>query len=208
MTEDQFNTYRELGELKAKVKGVPIPPEIYNSARQIKYNIDNHHRYRVPPNTDALGNEFAQGHTNKFYTTPTKDDLRNGYNAAQSIQNHEFNHFVFTNTKGDGDKLKQSFSPAEEGKAYAGLSAKGKRRTKAYFDAQNGVEYRARVGQIMDFLEFKADPKGGIINRFGEKELTKGALRYAKKNYIKEVGIDNNMQDFFDRMIDEDNVVK
>lgn len=66
-----------------------------------------------------------------------------------------------------------------------------------YFSKENGTELSARGSQLKDYFGLRKD-----------EELTEDMLRYAKENYIKDTGLDNNMSEFFNLINDFKNAAK
>lgn len=63
-----------------------------------------------------------------------------------------------------------------------------------YLSSRNNTELSARGSQLKDY--------------FGTNTITGDQLRYAARNYIKDLGIDNNMTDFFNGIKDWDGMAK
>ena len=119
----------------------------------------------------------------------------------EHIKNHELDHFLYKQSRAEYDELIKAFNPVN-----FGLSKKyliGKKSTIA------GDEIRARMGQLMDYFQFKYNPKtGNVEDVLGNTKFTNEHLDYALKNYIKDTGLDNNMVDFFNGITNKNLFVK
>ena len=119
----------------------------------------------------------------------------------EHIKNHELDHFLYKQSRAEYDELIKAFDPEK-----FGLSKKylvGRKSTIA------GDELRARMGQLMDYFQFKINPKTGQVEDvLGNTKFTKEHLEYAMKNYIKDTKLDNNMIEFFNGIKNKELFVK
>ena len=135
---------------------------------------------------------------NTYYgsaTTAQKEIIKN------AIKNHELDHFLYRNSRKEYDDIIKTFDPEKFGISKKYLM--GRKSSIA------GDEIRARMGQLMDYFEFKVNPKTGVIeDAFGNKSFTQKHLDYARKNYIIDTNLDNSMKPFFDAINDDKTFIK
>lgn len=135
---------------------------------------------------------------NKFYGSGTPEQKLIIENA---IKNHELDHFLYKNSRKEYDDIIKAFDPEK-----FGIDAKYLKGRKSSIA---GDEIRARMAQLMDYFEFKVNPKSGLIeDAFGNKAFTQKHLDYARKNYIKDTHLDNSMSSFFNGIIDDKKFIK
>lgn len=125
---------------------------------------------------------------NKPYFTYNNDDIDN-------IIFHEWQHVL------DAQNENRLLELLDENGDIPGFDVEliAKKRTKKskqikarnYFWNRYGTELAARGAQIKNYF--------GLI---GDQKLTPEMLRYAKRFYVKDTGMNNNMQDFFDGITD------
>ena len=119
----------------------------------------------------------------------------------EHIKNHELDHFLYKQSRVEYDELIKAFNPENFGLSKRYLV--GKKSTIA------GDEIRARMGQLMDYFQFKYNPKtGNVEDVLGNTKFTNEHLDYALKNYIKDTGLNNNMTDFFNGITNKNLFIK
>lgn len=135
---------------------------------------------------------------NKYYGSGTPEQKLIVENA---IKNHELDHFLYKNSRKEYDDIIKAFNPEKFGVDARYL--KGRKSSIA------GDEIRARMAQLMDYFEFKVNPKSGLVeDAFGNKAFTQKHLDYARKNYIKDTNLDNSMSSFFNGIVDDKKFIK
>lgn len=115
----------------------------------------------------------------KFY-------LRDGFNEQSKnvMVSHEVDHIIHTpNEKPEGNGF--DFSKLSDD-------------AREYFSYENGTEIAARGSQVKDYF--------GMTN--DAQQITPEMLEYAKRHYIEDYGIDNNMSDFFNSITDFEKAAK
>ena len=191
-TKTEFNDYPNGKPEEIKVHGAKInldkerfthfdsKEDIENFDRLINDNNKNH------AHQDVENPKLGLGSYGNFYNTYKNADLSDV--AKSHIKNHEYDHFAMRNSNKEYEDYKKAFNTDN---------------MKQYFRNNNGVELRARIGQLFDYYQFKPNKNNEVMDQFGNKEFTIEHLKHAKQNYIKDVGMDNNMSEFFDNIKDE-----
>lgn len=134
----------------------------------------------------------------KFYKSATPEQR---IIIENHIKNHELDHFLYKQSRKEYDDLIKAFNPDDFGFNKKYLI--GKKSSIA------GDEIRARMGQLMDYFQFKVNPKTGQVEDIlGNTKFTKEHLDYAINNYIKDTKLDNSMSDFFKGIANKDLFVK
>lgn len=103
----------------------------------------------------------------------------NEYNDfdKEIIEAHEKAHGIFGNlTKGERDHIRMIFDNAKIGYPYR----------------KSPEEILMRMTQLKNYFGFK-----------GNEQMSLNALHYAMAHYVKDVGLDNNMSDFFNAITPE-----
>lgn len=117
------------------------------------------------------------------------------------IKNHELDHFLYKNSRKEYDDIAEAFDVSKFGASKNYLV--GKKSTIA------GDEIRARMGQLMDYFNFKYNPKTNRVeDLIGNSQFTRKHLDYAIKNYSKDVNLDNSMSTMLSAIKDKDKFVK
>jgi len=112
-----------------------------------------------------------------FVDAKTKDGVPYSPKEKNIIEAHEKAHGVFGNlTKEEKKHIWNVFEHAKIGYGYS----------------KNPEEILIRLTQIKNYFGFK-----------GDEEMTLNRLRYAKAHYIEDVGLDNNMSQFFEAITPE-----
>lgn len=114
------------------------------------------------------------------------DLTKNNELIVQNIENHEVDHLI------TGDAAYNFYEEVPKAINMEKLASHGN-----YFTNTYGTEIIARMGQIKDYFGLKATDK-----------LTINDLIHAKYNYVKDVGLDNNMTEFFNAITDNEEFVK
>lgn len=112
--------------------------------------------------------------------------LRDGFNEQSKnvMVSHEVDHIIHTpNEKPEGNGF--DFSKLSD-------------EARDYFSYENGTEIAARGSQVKDYF--------GMTN--DAQQITPEMLEYAKRHYIEDYGIDNNMSDFFNSITDFEKAAK
>lgn len=112
--------------------------------------------------------------------------LRDGFNEQSKniMVSHEVDHIIHTpNEKPEGNGF--DFSKLSD-------------EAKEYFSYDNGTEIAARGSQVKDYF--------GMTN--DAQRITPEMLEYAKRHYVEDYGIDNNMTDFFNSITDFEKAAK
>lgn len=112
--------------------------------------------------------------------------LRDGFNEQSKnvMVSHEVDHIIHTpNEKPEGNGF--DFSKLSDD-------------AREYFSYENGTEIAARGSQVKDYF--------GMTN--DAQQITPEMLEYAKRHYIEDYGIDNNMSDFFNSITDFEKAAK
>lgn len=112
--------------------------------------------------------------------------LRDGFNeqSKNAMVSHEVDHIIHTpNEKPEGNGF--DFSKLSDD-------------AREYFSYENGTEIAARGSQVKDYF--------GMTN--DAQQITPEMLEYAKRHYIEDYGIDNNMSDFFNSITDFEKAAK
>ena len=112
--------------------------------------------------------------------------LRDGFNEQSKnvMVSHEVDHIIHTpNEKPEGNGF--DFSKLSDD-------------AREYFSYENGTEIAARGSQVKDYF--------GMTNDV--QQITPEMLEYAKRHYIEDYGIDNNMSDFFNSITDFEKAAK
>lgn len=112
--------------------------------------------------------------------------LRDGFNEQSKnvMVSHEVDHIIHTpNEKPEGNGF--DFSKLSD-------------EAREYFSYENGTEIAARGSQVKDYF--------GMTNDV--QQITPEMLEYAKRHYIEDYGIDNNMSDFFNSITDFEKAAK
>lgn len=81
---------------------------------------------------------------------------------------------------------------------YPKESPKGFKTNNSYFTQNNGTELSARGTQIKDYFRI-TDPN---------QEITAEQLKYASQHYIQDTGINNQMDEFFNSIVDWEKAAK
>lgn len=112
--------------------------------------------------------------------------LRDGFNEQSKnvMVSHEVDHIIHTpNEKPEGNGF--DFSKLSDD-------------AREYFSYENGTEIAARGSQVKDYF--------GMTN--DAQRITPEMLEYAKRHYVEDYGIDNNMTDFFNSITDFEKAAK
>ena len=118
-----------------------------------------------------------------------------------TIKNHELDHYLYSNSKKEFNDIIKAFDVEKFGVDKKYLMGK-----KSHIA---GDELRARMAQLMDYYDFKVNPKTKIITDFkNNSKFTQWHLDYARKNYIKDTGLDNSMTSFFNAIKDDKKFLK
>lgn len=136
---------------------------------------------------DGNGVIFASG--NRIYWNPKLVEKEqhllnqmfdNGFNEAERgvVSSHEVDHLThYPDTR-----------PEDNGFSFNNLTDD----LKGYFSNDYGTEIAARGSQIKDYF--------GLTN--DNQKVTPEMLEYAKRHYIEDYGVDNNMKEFFESIKD------
>lgn len=157
--------------------------------------------YSEQPSFDPSADAFYDPRTTTYTIQPNASkDL---YNIDKSVVNqHEFSHMI------DDFKDRQSLVKSSNG-GYVDIASNNKARysenltdipsfddsytaTNNYFRNNNATELNARGTQIKNYF--------GLTDT--NMDITPDMWNYAKKNYVKDVGMDNNMTDMFRQVKD------
>lgn len=112
--------------------------------------------------------------------------LRDGFNdqSKNVMVSHEVDHVIHTpNEKPEGNGF--DFSKLSD-------------EAREYFSYENGTEIAARGSQVKDYF--------GMTN--DAQRITPEMLEYAKRHYVEDYGVDNNMSDFFSSITDFEKAAK
>lgn len=107
-------------------------------------------------------------------------------NPNKEVESHEFSHLVSSPTskpEGFGNIPRYVFNGTPVKKLYGHFD---------YLKGESGEELSARGTQLKNYFGIK--DKGDMF--------TPDMLKYAEKNYIKDVGLNNNMDEFFSLISD------
>lgn len=125
---------------------------------------------------DINGNYGYQDlETGKFYTSIP------GSAQEQTRQNHKLQKAVLKTYELDH----AVHTPSQFPKGF-------NRNASDYFLEDNGSELAARGSQIKDYFK--------LTN--SNQPITEDMLKYASQNYVKDTGIDNDMTEFFNSIVD------
>lgn len=129
-----------------------------------------------------LGNEPGGSVYRKGYFVNRDElDKRTTYQVLD-IGSHELAHYIYRPNYKESLRLAGSVPQKFNDKNMA-----------AYFTKNGATEQSARGTQLKNYFGF---------NR-GEQNITPEMWEYAKKNYVKDTGVDNNMTEWFNSVPDE-----
>lgn len=129
-----------------------------------------------------LGNEPGGSVYRKGYFVNRDElDKRTTYQVLD-IGSHELAHYIYRPNYKESLRLAESVPQKFNDKNMA-----------AYFTKNGATEQSARGTQLKNYFGF---------NR-GEQNITPEMWEYAKKNYVKDTGIDNNMTEWFNSVPNE-----
>lgn len=187
-TKTEFNDYSDGDPKKNLIGGINLERKIYYNSQDDIDNFDkllndNNKNRQYHDYDDPRGGQGGYGQFYSLFKNSEKSDI-----AKSHVMNHEYDHFSMRNSNKEFEDYKKAFDTEKMQK---------------YFRSMNGIELRARIGQLFDYFQFKPNKNNDVLDQFGNKEFTIEHLKYAKQNYIKDVGMDNNMSEFFDNIKDE-----
>lgn len=120
--------------------------------------------------------------------------------VENAVKNHELDHFLYKQSEAEYNDLVKSFDTNK-----FGMDAKYLMGKKSSI---KGDELRARMGQLMDYFDFKVSSKSGkVTDAFGNTAFTEKHLDHAIKHYTKDV-MDNSMSSFLGAIKDKKSFIK
>lgn len=138
-----------------------------------------------PGQANAVYNKELRQFTNLIDKTPDQSWAK--ANNTNWVEAHEFTHLVddIANSAGRSRKAPPGFKTTK-------INRSG--TLSDYFTQDNYTELTARGNQIKNYFGI-TDPN---------QPITKDMWNYARKHYVKDIGVDNNMQELFRSVKDPD----